>query len=200
MKTYILIAIILFFISCDRGIPGFGGTPVALKAQVINPKDTITLGDSVAFYFEVPDTVDYNGTRIRTFITGKDACQINLFPQRVDPVTGNIPGDTHLGFFYANPGTMVNTFNLNLANTNGKLIGKLYFIPSKKGVYYLEVKQDGFVYLNDASIKTDNTFNFGPIDRHFNLVLNNVNPSINLNGFLQDKWNRGLDAYAFYVK
>lgn len=201
MKTYIIIATALFFIACDPGIPGFGGTPIEIKAQVINPKDTISFGDSVAFYFEVPDTVDFNGTRVKTFITSKDAGQVNLFPNRIDSATGKIIGnDGTVGYFYANPGVVKNTISLNLSNVNSKLIGKFYFIPKNKGVYFLDVLQDGFVYLNNASIKTDNSFNFGAVDRHHYLVLNNVNPSLNINAFFQDKSNRGLEVYAFYVK
>ncbi len=201
MKIVItIISCSLLFIACNPGIPGFGGTPIAFKAEVINAKDTIPLGDSIAFYLELPDSVYYNGSRIKTYVTGKDGAEVSLFPKRIDPNTGNISAKNDLGRYYANPGNVTNIISLNLTNLNGKLTGKFYYIPVQKGVYFLEVQQNGIVYINNASIKAENTFNFGAIDRHHYLIRNNVNPSLNIEAFFADKANRSLEVYAFYVK
>jgi hypothetical protein len=141
MKLLFLILPISLFISCDPSKDIYQTGTVLINAQVINPKSTINLGDSVAFYFEVPDTVLLNGARIKVSAVNNDGGTIGLSPYKI--ISSNIGGSSNNPIsrtcaVYANPGLLTTNETLVFQKqNNGKLLAKYYMIPNAKGVYYM---------------------------------------------------------------
>lgn len=175
---------------------------IAIKAQVINPRTTISLGDSVAFYFEVPDTVELNGNRIKVTASNNDGGTNGFAPCKIIPsITGgftNAPTQNTC-IVYAKTGTYNANQAFTLQNDNGKLKGLYYMIPQQKGVYFFWQQQQGYVDLNNQNLKLRFTFNFGNINRNHQLLIDSVGAGNNFNLFLQDKVVQGLEVYGFKV-
>lgn len=201
---YLLICSFLncLFISCDPPGDLYDTSIIDINAQVINPVPDIQLGDSVAFYFEVPDSVVLNNTRIKATISNSDGGSIGLTPYKV--LSSSIGGSTsnpslRTVKLYANPGKLTNNETLQLENKNGKLWAKLFMIPQERGVYYLLQSQLGYVDLNNNRLKLRFSINFGAINRNHQLLIDSAGASSNFNVYLQDKINQGLEVYGFRV-
>ncbi|MEI9945405.1 MAG: hypothetical protein WDN26_14455 [Chitinophagaceae bacterium] len=200
-KLLFILPIIFLNWRCDPR-PDIFQPSIEIKAQVINPKTDIQLGDSVAFYFEVPDSIELDGKKIKATAINRDGANIGFFANKIIPSsTGGFSG----GFsentcnVYANPGNIsYNTFTL--ANQNGKLWGKYYMIPQQKGVYFFEQTQDGYIDLNNGGLKLRFTFNFGNINRNHQILIDSAGTTYNFASFLQGKLNDGLEVYGFRVK
>ncbi len=189
-------------ISCDPPRDMYDTAIIAINAQVINPATDIQLGDSVAFYFEVPDSVVINNTRIKATISNSDGGTIGLTPYKV--LSSSTWGATNhptlrTAKLYAKPGKLSYNETLELVNQNGKLLAKLFMIPQERGVYYLLQSQLGYVDLNNNRLKLRFSINFGAINRNHQLLIDSAGPSSNFNLYLQDKINQGLEVYGFRV-
>jgi hypothetical protein len=201
---FILICCLLNFtiISCDPPRDLYDTATIEINAQVINPATNIQLGDSVAFYFEVPDSVILNNTRVKVNISNSDGGNIGLTPFKI--LSSSIGGSTNnpalrTAKLYANPGKLSVNETLQLENKNGRLLAKLYMIPQERGVYYLLQSQQGYIDLNDNRLKLRFSINFGPINRNHQLLIDSAGPSNNFTLYLQDKINQGLEVYGFRV-
>lgn len=203
MNYFLSLAILCcLFVSCDPPRELYQTGTIAVNAQVINPRTTISLGDSVAFYFEVPDTVIMDGRRIKVSITNTDGATIGLTPYKIIPT--HIGGSTNIPSLrtcdlYANPGNLRINETLYLSIQNGKLIGKLFMIPRQKGVYYLLQTQEGYADLNNRSLRVRFSINFGTVNRNHQLLTDSAGASNNFHLYLQDKLNQGLEVYGFNV-
>lgn len=203
MKYVLFLSLLsCLFASCDPPRDTYQTGTIAIKAQVINPRTTISPGDSVAFYFEVPDTVILNGSPVKVNISNSDGGNIGLTPYKIIPT--NIGGSTNAPALrtcelYANPGNLSINETLNLSIQNGKLIGRLFMIPQQKGVYYLLQTQEGHVDLNNRSLKLRFSINFGNINRNHQMLIDSAGASNNFHLYLQDKINQGLEVYGFKV-
>lgn len=201
---FILICCLLNFtiISCDPPRDLYETATIEINAQVINPATNIQLGDSVAFYFEVPDSVVLNNTRIKATISNSDGGSIGLTPFKI--LSSSIGGSTNhpslrTAKLYANPGKLSYNETLELVNQNGKLLAKLFMIPQERGVYYLLQSQLGYVDLDNNRLKLRFSINFGAINRNHQLLIDSAGASSNFTLYLQDKINQGLEVYGFRV-
>jgi hypothetical protein len=199
--NYLFIAGILFA-SCDPPKGTYQEGTISIKAQIISPKTNINLGDSVAFYFEVPDTIELNGNKIKVFAGatdggtgGFDACKI--IPSLPGGFTNAPNQNTCLVF------PKIGTYTINGAtifyNDNGKLKGLYYMIPQQKGVYFFDERQKGYVDLNNKTYKLRFSINFGNINRNHQMLIDSAGVANNFNNYLQAQLNNGLEIYGFKV-
>lgn len=198
---YIKFAFVILFFgeSCDPPRDMSMGT-IAIKAEVINPRTSISLGDSVAFYFEVPDTVLLNGNRIKVSASTNDGGSNGFHTNKIN--SSEIAGyevNSSSCKIYANPGQVGPTGDLVFTNQGGKLFGMFYMIPQQKGIYFFQQTQLGYVDLNNQSLKLRFNFNFGNINRNHQMLIDSAGASNNFNLYLQDKLNQGLEVYGFRV-
>ena len=202
MKQILFAALILLnLLSCAPPRDLYGTGTIAIKAQVINPQTNINLGDSVAFYFEVPDTIELDGSRIKVDVGNNDGGNIGFNPQKIIPsLPGGFSNNPSLNTckIYANPGTLIN-YSFDFANQNGKLFGKYYMIPQQKGVYFLDQSQEGYIDLNNNSLKLRFSINFGNINRNHQMLIDSAGVTNNFNLFLQDHINNRREIYGFKV-
>jgi hypothetical protein len=201
MKNAILLLSIIL-IACDpRGELYDPGQTISIKAQVINPKIDINLGDSVAFYFEVPDTVEVNGSKVKVAATGRDdGANLGFSAHKINPAS--IPGnDINPGSCerYANPGSLTANKTLVFANQGGKLLAKFYMIPREKGVYFLHQSQEGYAWLNNKGLSVRLSINFGNVNRNHQMLIDSAGAASNFSLFLQDRVGRGMEIYGFRV-
>lgn len=203
MKNIILALFISFsLVACDPPRDLYQTGTIAIKAQVIDPRTDINLGDSVAFYFEVPDTIELNGARIKVSVSNKDGGNIGLNAQKIIPsLPGGFSNNPSLNTCktWASPGNLTNTITFNFSNQNGKLSGKYYMIPQQKGVYFFEEPQEGYATLDDGSIKLRFSINFGNINRSHQMLIDSAGAANHFEMFLQDHIDKGREIYGFRV-
>jgi hypothetical protein len=202
MKQSLLIFTVLFFVACDPPNDMYQTGTVQITAQVINPRTNINLGDSVAFYFEVPDTVQLNGTKIKVSAGNNDGGTNGFAPCKIiQSSAGGFSNSSSLNtcLVYAKKGTYTSNQAFTLQNENGKLRGLFYMIPQQKGVYFFWQQQQGFIDLNNQSLRLRFNYNFGNINRNHQMLIDSAGASNNFGLFLQDKINQGLEVYGFKV-
>lgn len=201
-KFFLILAVIL--ISCDPKGELFDPTQsIAIKAQVINPKTEINLGDSVAFYFEVPDTVGVGGSRTAVTASDRDGANIGFNARKIISTlpsgSTNSPNENTCDV-YAHPGTFAGRAEtFTFANQNGKLKGTFYMIPRQKGVYLFEQTQEGYAWLNDKALSVRFSINFGNVNRNHQMLIDSAGAS-GFGTWLQDRVGRGMEVYGFRVK
>ena len=204
MKTSLITLPIIFsIVACDPPRDLYQTGIIVINAQVVNPTTTITLGDSVAFYFDVPDSVELNGVKVKVSAENSDGASIGLTPYKIIP--SHIGGSTNNPSFrtcnlYANPGSLSTTETLIFHNQAGKLIGKLFMIPQQIGIYYLLQTENGYIDLNNGRLKLRFTLNFGNIIRNHQMLIDSAGAANNFDQYLQDRTNRGYEVYGFKVK
>lgn len=201
-QIFFFIFILLFIQSCDPPRDIYQNGIIAIKAQVINPRTTINLGDSVAFYFEVPDTVLLNGNNIRVSNNNNDGGNNGFNANKIDlSRSGGFTNAPTLNTcnLYASIGHITTSGVWAFSNQNGKLIGKYFMIPQQRGVYFFEQTQEGYVDLNSQTLKLRFSFNFGNINRNHQMLIDSAGTVNNFNLFLQDRISRGLEIYGFKV-
>ena len=202
MKQILFAALILLnLLSCNPPNLYKTGT-IAIKAQVINPQTNINLGDSVAFYFEVPDTIELDGSRIKVDVGNNDGGNIGFNPQKIIPsLPGGFSNNPSLNTckVYANPGYLTRNETLHFTNAGGKILAKYYMIPQQKGVYFLDQSQEGYIDLNNNSLKLRFSINFGNINRNHQMLIDSAGVTNNFNLFLQDHINNRREIYGFKV-
>ncbi len=190
-----------FLLSCNPPRDIGQGT-ITINSQVLNPRTTISLGDSVAFYFEVPDTVLLNGNRIKVTIGSNDGGNNGFYANKIDlSRSGGFTNAPSLNTCktFSNVGQIGPTGDLVFANQGGKLLGRFYMIPQQKGVYFFEQTQQGYVDLNNQSLKLRFSFNFGSVNRNHQMLIDSAGAANNFNLFLQGKISQGLEVYGFRV-
>jgi hypothetical protein len=190
--------------SCDPPPPVYSGN-IQLNATVLNPKDTINLGDTVTIYFEVPDSADIigSGTKEAIFGAGKDGVVINNSVNKIDTFSGFSfdPYTPDCKQVATVPGYITWNGILNFkADSAGRLYTYYSMTPLNTGVYFFWDKQNGYASLNNGKYNTTTSFTLGNINRHFNLLIDNTRVSDSMSLFLSDKGLGGHEVYAFYVK
>ena len=68
-----------FLYSCDPQLAnnGYSNTwVVSIDAKVLNNKDSFSVGDTIKFYFESTDSIDFNGNILKLNITNNDAAYL----------------------------------------------------------------------------------------------------------------------------
>lgn len=202
MKQIMWLFLISVLGACDPPRDVYDTGTIRINARVINPKPTIQLGDSVVFYFEIPDTVDLNGKNIKVSAGARDGATIGLTPYKIiSSHPGGSTNDPNLRTIniYANPGTLTINETLVFDNQRGKLSARLFMIPQQRGVYYLLQSEHGFADLNNQSLKLRFIFNYGSINRNHQLLIDSAGTGSNFSLYLQDKINRNLEMYGFQV-
>ncbi len=195
------ITIALLFGACDppRDIYQSGG--FTFPVTVINPRDTITLGDSVCFIFKIPDTINLNGNnRIKPFYSGNDGASFPVADNEIDTtLTGGARPFSPNIDEYASLGNTQGGLNFKSANGN-TLETKYYLIPKRRGVFFLELAQAGYVDANNGGLKARAVYTLNVPDRHHNLLITSTLPRHGMAAYIQGRQNLGLEIYAFAVK
>ncbi len=202
MKKILIIIITISLGACDPPRDIYQTGTIAINAEVINPRSTISLGDSVAFYFEVPDTVFLNGNRIKVTIGNNDGGNNGFNANKIDlSRTGGFTNAPSLNTCktWASPGMIGPTGDFVFSNIGTKLYGMFYMIPQQKGVYFFEQTQQGYVDINNQSLKLRFSFNFGNINRNHQMLIDSAGVANNFSLFLQGKISQGLEVYGFNV-
>lgn len=172
--------------------------------SVVNPKDSINLGDSVCFIFEIPDSITINGNRIHPFYGSNDGISIDLEDSKMDTtVNGESIAFTPDCDLYAAPGYIRGGASLQLGKTgNNKLYSRLFLIPKKKGVYFLSNPQVGYFSINNEGIKGRVLFTIDVPDKHHTLLINTARPQnrASFEAFIQAQERMGQPIYGFAVK
>ena len=201
--------IFIIAISCDPPKSLYSANNadiVQLTAKVLNPKDTFALGDTIKFYFEVPDSISFNGILTKVGIANGDICFINQYVYKVDSSYYSSVSRAHsdkclelgsIGYIDNHSG------NLYFGNDNGIFKTFYYLVPKIKGPYYLEEGRNSFMICGNNLIRSSLHFDFGNVNRHFEYITENVKPEQknNVMQFLSDKGQgKNYELYAFYVK
>jgi hypothetical protein len=198
MKNILLYSTILFVLfSCDPQpkYAQFEGTTV-IKAIVINPRDTISITDTVKIRFEIPDSLQYNGINTGLYYNDREN-SVGLFFSKVEKFgTGNyktLTNNTIATIGYLNQGLV-----LYLQKVGKKLIGEYAFVPKAKGIYFIDQQDLGDIYANNAQYHFTFTADFGNVNRNHKLLLDSIGG--NFNSFLQGHLDQGFEVYGFTVK
>jgi hypothetical protein len=202
MRTFycILLLALAVLAACDPPQGLYDTGTVAITARVLNPRPVIRLGDSVAFYFEVPDSVTLNGARVRVSASSKDGGVLELSASKITTAkSAGFEPFTKSCSFYANPGSSTSDGILTFANRNGRLVGRLYMIPKQKGIYFLMQTGLGYFDLNDKSLLVRGTINFGKVDRSHQLLIDSAGAASHFSTYLTGRVNQGYEVYGFRV-
>jgi len=200
MKKAFLVATLLVITCCDPP-PGLYDTGTAvITARVINPRLTIHLGDSVAFYFAIPDSITLNGTRIAAPVATKDGATIGFNANKIDSATPSgfkfNPASCQA---YANPGSLTANGTLKFTNRNGKLVARYYMIPKQKGIYFFDQAELGYMDLNDRKLMLRFSIDFGKVDRSHQLLIDSAGVASRFSSYLNGRVNQGYEVYGFRV-
>jgi hypothetical protein len=200
MRALFYMPALLTLTCCNPGAGLYDGGTIAITARVLNPRPIIHLGDSVAFYFEVPDSITLNGTRIAVSAGSKDGATIGFDANKINPsaVAGfqiNSPSCQ----IYANPGSLTANNTLFFTNRNGKLLAKYYLIPKKKGIYFFEQSQLGYADLNNRSLLLNFSIDFGKVDRSHQMLIDSAGAANRFDLYLKGRTDGGLEVYGFRV-
>ncbi len=191
-----------FFIvcSCEQTISPFADSQAKMKVKVLNPKDTVSIGDSVIVLFDVPDTVLVNDSL--TALYSKEQCTVNCHYNKVDSSQSSFfISWTTDGTVYTSPGKLGQNGDVDFAKIGNKLYTRYAFIPKAKGVYFLECWANGALKANNGNIKTLLVYDFDVPDKHLGLLRKAAgSKSAILEPWIQNYENLGKGLYAFAVK
>ena len=215
LPAFLILLFGIPFISCDpRGTDEmYRGGAFQIKAKVLNPQDSLYLGDSLKVVFEIPDTIllkgfpyDINITGEQILLTEKSYCELGEEVRIADSnVTGgiNLPLAYNWCKLYANPGTISGNNVLRLTKIGSKLMATYYLIPTRKGIFYIASGGLGGYFDGNSTsgkIKCRIVFDFDVSDKHHNLLRSAVGQNNNIEPMLQQMSSRGQGLYAFAVK
>jgi hypothetical protein len=183
---------------------------VYLRDTVLNPMDTINLGDTFATNVRVVDTNLNNGVKIN-FINGVSGLYNPFIFCIIDTLSGNQNGyrwaaDSEFTQLLQLPGRSDSLiFALSIPCINQAIVGVYKIIPKKRGVFFLLAPFGGYPLIWNSSPSEEDLYKdyptFGNVNRHFNLLLDNTRPVDSMAHFLAGKGTLGnSDIYAFYVK
>lgn len=202
---YLIIS--LFVISlCESCDPRSGNDlylsgSFSFPVDVVNPRDTINLGDSVCFIFQIPDTINLNGNnKIKPFYDNNDGGTFPTQKLEIDTTFngGANPASIYIKH-YAEPGFVQGGVNLKVVSPN-KLYTKYYLIPQRKGVFLLELAQAGYVDANNGGLKARAVYTLNVPNKNHHLLISSTLPRHNMAAYIQSRQNLGLEIYAFAVK
>ena len=203
---YVIISLFVIFLceSCDprSGKNVYLSGNFIFPVDVVNPKDTINLGDSVCFIFQIPDTINLNGNnKIIPFYGNNDGASFPVAYNEIDTSfnAGYRPFSPNLER-YGDPGSnIIGGVHLKVVSPS-KLFTKYYLIPKRKGVYFLELQQAGYMDANNGGLKTRVLYTLNVPNKNHHLLLSSTLPRHNMAATIQGRANLGLEIYAFAVK
>lgn len=191
---------LLLLAACDPPGDLYDAGTVAIIARVINPRPVIHLGDSVAFYFEVPDSVVLDGTRIAVSVGNKDGATIGFNANKINPsAVAGFQFNPLSCQTYVNPGSLTANGAVILANRSGKLTAKYYMIPKQKGIYFLDQLGLGYLDLNDHNLMLRFSIDFGKVDRSHQMLIDSAGAANRFDMYLRGRVSNGYEVYGFRV-
>lgn len=200
MRSLLQLVPLLLLAACDPGDNDVFVGQVAITARVLSPKPIIHLGDSVAFYFEVPDSVTLNGTRIAVSAGTKDQASLDVNANKINAAASTgfdiYSRDCQL---YASPGNTTAYGTLHFARRNARLVSKLYLIPKERGIYFFEQAGPGLATLNGRDLLVTFSIDFGNVNRNHQLLLDSAGVASKFSAYLQGRMNQGNEVYGFRV-
>jgi hypothetical protein len=200
MRRLLPFASLLLLAACDPPPGLYDAGTVAITARVLNPRPIIHLGDSVAFYFAVPDSVTLNGTRIAVSAGNKDGATIGFDANKINSsaIAGfqiNPPSCQ----IYANPGSLTANGTLEINSLNGRIVGRYYMIPKQKGIYFFDQSELGYADLNDRKLMIRFSINFGNVNRSHQMLIDSAGAANRFDMYLRGRINQGFEVYGFRV-
>lgn len=200
MHKSFCLALLVLLAACDPPAGLYDAGPVPITARVINPKPVIHLGDSVAFYFEVPDSVTLGGTRLSVAAGNKDGATIGFNANKINPaIVEGYKINSPSCQIYASPGSLTANGTLNFSNRNGKLLTRYYMIPKQKGIYFFDQAELGYADLNNQKLLVRFTINFGKVDRSHQLLIDSAGAASRFDLYLKGRTDSGYEVYGFRV-
>ncbi len=200
MPRLFLFAALLLLTACNPGPGLYDGGTIAITARIIKPRPVILLGDSVAFYFAVPDSITLNGTRIAISANNKDGATIGF---NANKINSSVPSGFQFNppscQTYVNPGSSTANNAFFLANRNEKLVARYYMIPKQRGIYFLDQLSLGYADLNNRSLLLNFSINFGNVDRSHQMLIDSAGSASRFDMYLRGKVNQGYEVYGFRV-
>ncbi len=195
---------VILFISCDPRSSKdlYQQGSMMINVNILNPRDSVNLGDSICFVFDVPDTILINSNKYSPTYEVNDGISITLNDCKMDTsLGGEWRSYTPDCDTYANPGTLQPDFSLAKLS-NRKLYGKFFLIPKSRGVYFLQNQQAGYFSINNQGLKGRVFIKFDVPDKHHDLLLNKARAQnkVSFQAFLQNSENVNLPIYGFVVK
>jgi hypothetical protein len=201
-----------FFSCTPRGLDdlSLGGT-FQIKAKILNPQDSLNLGDSLKVVFEIPDTIflqnniPYNisSTGTQTILTDKISCEMGEGLAMADSTHA---GGTSTAYYstisFTNPGTYINN-GVRLSKIGNKLLATYYLKPTKKGVFYIASISTGGYFEGNSTmgkIKCRIVFDFDVPNKHHNLLQPAIGVNNNLTPMINEMASHGQGLYVFAVK
>ena len=194
------IFLIISLASCDPRANIFDPAPVLINAQIINPRDSIYIGDTIKVYLEIPDTIVYNGKHFATFIGNDDGGNIGITLYKINKSHAGAIGPPDSSVNFASIGSYNQYDVVTFQKISNKLEALVNFIPGKKGVYFLDVTEYGYLVINNKSLNVRFNFNYGSINRNHQMLIDSAGSAANFNLYLQDHAQQGLEVYGFNVK
>ena len=195
---------ICILISCSTGSrDNFRSGTFQIKATVLTPQDSLTLGDTLKLVFEIPDTISLNGSQ--TILITKRTCNLNESIYITDsPVPGGINFPLAHGWctLSANPGYFINN-GVNFSKTGNRLYTNYYIIPQRRGVFFIFSDGIGGYFHGSSSLNTIQatvTFDFNVSNMHYDILRKAIGCNNNIDPFIQSHISRGQGVYAFAVK
>lgn len=204
----------ILFCSCETltNENNLGGT-FQIKAIVLNPQDSLNLGDSLKVVFEIPDTIKLQGgiynvgdSSTEIVLTDKISCSPY---EKIEIADSTTSGGLDLATYnnscktYANPGYFIND-GLNLVKSNNRLYSIYYLIPQKKGVFMLSNWTPMGGYFSGMSSKgmlnCRVVFDFDVADKHHYLLQPAIGVNNDLTTMINEKESHGEGVYVFAVK
>lgn len=200
MRYLLPFAASLLLCACDPPPGLYDAGMVSITARVVNPRPIISLGDSVAFYFEVPDSLILNSTKTLISVGNKDGATIGFYANRIAAAKATgFETNTQNCRIYASPGSLTANGTLVFTNRNGKLVARFYMIPKQKGIYFFEQAETGYMDLNNRSLLLRFSINFGTVDRNHQLLIDSAGKASRFTQFLQGRASQGYEVYGFRV-
>jgi hypothetical protein len=200
MRVVVFFALTLAVItlSCDPPLNSLSAGTFSIKAKVSNPNDTIHLGDSIYFDFEIPDTINLGGSAVA--LTSKDGCDLTTTLSQADStLTGGLRMSTNGVKLYGNPGIISNG-GIRFYQSGGRCWGRLYLIPQSPGVYILFCQAPGYFTGNSDELEARVVYDFDVADKHHNLLKKAAGQQNNIDVWIQSEESKGQGVYAFAVK
>jgi hypothetical protein len=200
MRITFCVLAILALTGCNPGAGLYDGGTIAITARIINPRPVINLGDSVAFYFAVPDSVTLNGTRIAVTAGNKDGATIGFDANKINSsAVAGFQINPSSCQVYANPGSLTANKTLFFSNQNGKLLAKYYLIPKQRGIYFVDQRSLGYTDLNNRNLLLNFSIDFGKVDRSHQMLIDSAGTANRFDLYLKGYTDGGLEIYGFRV-
>lgn len=199
-KITVLLIIIISLGSCDPREP-FGAYEgiTTVKATIVNPRDSIGINDTVRLQFEVPDTIVYNGQKVAVTVTNNDGADCGVHLRKIDLSHAGSIGTPTGSITQATIGYLNPSENIFFQKAGNKLKAEYIFIPKTKGVFFLEQQTLGSLAVNNKQYLLSFDWNYGAINRNYQMLIDSAGPASNFNLFLQGHINDGYEIYGFKV-